>query len=77
MTTRHTLRCGAQGRTGTPCRKSAGWGTDHAGYGHCRLHGGASPNGRVFAAKLEAAAKAEHVARVMGFRSTSIRSLHS
>lgn len=37
-------RCGAKARsTGSPCRRPAGWGTDHNGQGRCRLHGGASP----------------------------------
>lgn len=35
--------CGAKTRAGTPCRKTAGWGTDHVGVGRCRLHGGATP----------------------------------
>lgn len=32
--------CGAKTRSGHPCRKEAGWGTDHFGEGRCRLHGG-------------------------------------
>ena len=37
-------RCGAKKRTnGKPCRKPAGWGTDHRGEGRCRIHGGANP----------------------------------
>lgn len=34
--------CGAQlrGRPGVYCRKPAGWGTQHAGSGRCKLHGG-------------------------------------
>jgi len=38
--------CGAKTRAGTPCKARRGWGTDHAGYGRCRLHGGSSPSGR-------------------------------
>ena len=34
--------CGAKTRKGTPCRRPAGWGTDHVGTGKCKLHGGAS-----------------------------------
>src|SRR5687768_3240460 len=35
--------CGARTRqTGQPCSRPAGWGTDHAGLGKCKLHGGAS-----------------------------------
>lgn len=36
-------KCGAKTRSGTPCKKRAGWGTDHVGQGRCKLHGGASP----------------------------------
>lgn len=35
--------CGAKTRSGGTCQKPAGWGTDHAGVGRCRLHGGKSP----------------------------------
>lgn len=35
--------CGAKTRRGTPCKKPAGWGTDHVGIGRCKLHGGATP----------------------------------
>jgi hypothetical protein len=38
--------CGARtrapSRRGRPCRKPAGWGTGHLGYGPCRLHGGST-----------------------------------
>lgn len=37
--------CGAKTRAGTPCRRPAGWGTDHVGEGRCKLHGGRSPRG--------------------------------
>jgi hypothetical protein len=37
--------CGAKKRSdGTPCRLFAGQGTDHAGVGRCRLHGGNTPS---------------------------------
>ena len=48
--------CGAKNRKGGPCEQPAGWGTDHAGYGRCRFHGGSSPNGRANGAKLRVAA---------------------
>ena len=33
--------CGAKAKsTGEPCRKPAGWGTDHPGEGRCKFHGG-------------------------------------
>lgn len=36
--------CGAKAKsTGKPCRREAGWGTDHFGEGRCRFHGGATP----------------------------------
>lgn len=34
--------CGAKTRSGSPCKKQPGWGTDHFGSGKCKLHGGAS-----------------------------------
>ncbi len=34
--------CGAKTRAGTPCRRPAGWGTNHPGSGRCKLHGGCS-----------------------------------
>lgn len=36
-------KCGAKNRAGSPCARPAGWGTDHAGSGRCKLHGGAAP----------------------------------
>ena len=37
--------CGATKRQGdkTPCKKPAGWGTSHVGFGSCKLHGGSTP----------------------------------
>lgn len=36
--------CGAKRRQGGgPCRRPAGWGTDHSGIGRCKLHGGRNP----------------------------------
>lgn len=52
----HGSTCGAHGKTsGTPCKRAAGWGTEHLGYGHCKLHGGASPGGKKYAQRLEMA----------------------
>jgi hypothetical protein len=50
--------CGARNRnkTGT-CKREAGWGTDHLGFGRCKLHGGSHRNGRKAAAKQEMAAQ--------------------
>lgn len=48
-------KCGAKKRTdGKPCGRPAGWGTDHAGVGHCRTHGGNAPNHKLNAAKQRA-----------------------
>lgn len=38
--------CDATTRTGEPCKRRAGWGTDHVGEGRCKQHGGASPSGK-------------------------------
>jgi alpha-D-ribose 1-methylphosphonate 5-triphosphate synthase subunit PhnG len=43
----HGNYCGAKKRQGEgTCRRPAGWGTDHAGVGHCKLHGGCTKNQR-------------------------------
>lgn len=41
----------AESRGGGTCRLRAGYGTDHVGYGRCKYHGGASPNGMMAAEK--------------------------
>lgn len=44
--TRQRKLCGAKTKsTGEPCRRTAGWGTDHPGEGRCKLHGGKSKCG--------------------------------
>jgi hypothetical protein len=43
-----------------------GWGTRHIGFGYCKLHGGASPSGELYRAKLQAFAEAVKLGRVMG-----------
>jgi hypothetical protein len=54
--------CGAKRRQGGgPCGRHAGWGTSHPGYGHCRDHGGASPGGVKYAARLAIAEQARAV----------------
>lgn len=45
--------CGGTNRAGEPCGHSAGWGTDHLGFGNCKNHGGSSPNGRKHAERQE------------------------
>lgn len=39
--------CGATKRQGdkSPCRRPAGAGTDHPGFGSCKLHAGSTPGG--------------------------------
>lgn len=50
--------CGARGRqTGKPCARPAGWGTDHVGFGECKLHGGSTRSGKIRATKLRVAAE--------------------
>ncbi len=49
-------RCGAKTRAGTPCAARRGWGTNHVGFGKCRLHGGTSPSGTVAGQRQAAAA---------------------
>lgn len=46
--------CGARKKNGEKCRAFAGQKTDHPGVGQCAFHGGATPNGRKHALKLEA-----------------------
>ena len=53
-----TPLCGARTRAGGTCKKTAGWGTATPGFGRCRLHGGATPNGRTHAAREAAKAEA-------------------
>ena len=58
LTTRRDAKpaCGAKKRDGSGdhCQLRAGWGTDHAGVGACKLHGGSTRNGRRNAAIVEA-----------------------
>lgn len=47
--------CGAKTRqegANPTCSLSAGWGTDHPGVGHCRLHGGNTPAQKIRAEKI-------------------------
>lgn len=52
-------KCDAKTRSGTPCTRTAGYGTTHLGVGRCKNHGGASPQaelgGQVELARREAA----------------------
>lgn len=59
--------CAAQKRQGGgPCMKPAGWGTNHLGYGRCRVHGGNTKNHRKSHAMQEAQVEYAKKARVMG-----------
>jgi hypothetical protein len=51
--------CGARKRQGEgTCQRPAGWGTEHAGYGLCKLHGGSTATKTIHAARLKADAEA-------------------
>jgi hypothetical protein len=47
-------KCGAETRSGGNCGRPKGWGTDHVGFGNCKLHAGSTPNGRKHGARLRA-----------------------
>jgi len=44
-------KCGAKTRQGGKCKNPAGFKTDHPGSGKCAHHGGATPSGRIAAAR--------------------------
>lgn len=54
--------CGHPTASGGTCQQPAGKNTDHLGYGHCRVHGGASPNGQKYGRRL----MAEHALATYG-----------
>jgi hypothetical protein len=49
--------CGARTRRGSECGRPSGWGTDHVGFGYCKLHGGCTPQGKTYGARLKALAE--------------------
>lgn len=53
--------CGAATRSGGSCKRKAGAGTDHKGYGNCAHHGGSTPNGVKHAARLAAVPELEQL----------------
>lgn len=60
--TPRTAICGAwKSNDAGQCAQKPGWGTDHPGYGHCKLHGGSSPGGEKAGAKLAMADKAREL----------------
>ena len=45
--------CGATLKSGDcSCGHQSGWGTDHPGFGQCKLHGGSTTNGKKHAKQL-------------------------
>lgn len=60
-------RCNFPRRNNPPCKRPAGDRTDHHGYGNCWIHGGSSPSGKMFAARLKAAELVEERRRLMVF----------
>jgi hypothetical protein len=50
-------RCGARTRQGGRCKRPAGAGTDHVGWGACKLHAGSTPSGRRGAHRARALAE--------------------
>lgn len=60
-------KCGARKRQGEPgslCNMAAGWGTNHQGYGTCRLHGGNTRGSRTHALKQQASDELAKLARL-------------
>lgn len=54
-------RCGANAKsTGQPCKRGAGAGTTHRGWGLCSNHGGSSPGGARNAERLRTEIEAAH-----------------
>lgn len=47
--------CESPKKNGGTCARPAGWGTDHVGFGRCKLHGGMLANLRLVAQKQMAA----------------------
>lgn len=60
-------RCGARKHQGSGlCRKPAGWGTDHVGFGCCRLHGGSTRNQVASARRAQVDAAVRDAVREVG-----------
>jgi hypothetical protein len=59
--------CGAQRRQAdAKCRRPAGWGTDHVGFGKCKLHGGSTKNHRQSAQAMASEADARAMLARLG-----------
>lgn len=74
--TGETPRCGSplanskkpgSDKAGKTCTHVAGWGTDHLGYGPCKLHTGQMPTGKKVAARERAEEAVEDYKRRMTF----------
>lgn len=61
MTRKGPLCGGRKHQGGGTCTQPAGWGTDHPGFGRCKLHAGASPSGRAAALAEQALAELERL----------------
>lgn len=63
-----SAKCGVPRRqaNGAPCKKSAGWGTDHNGTGPCRLHGGNFPSVATAAERARAHSELQAVLAGLG-----------
>lgn len=53
--------CGATTRNGGQCNRPAGWGTNHAGAGRCKLHAGSTPAGQAAGIRALEEAKARTI----------------
>lgn len=59
--------CGGRKRQGEgTCTRPAGWGTDHPGIGHCKLHGGSTGTHTTQAVRRRAEAEARAVLAELG-----------
>lgn len=61
-------KCRGITTAGGYCGRPAGWGTDHAGAGRCKLHGGSAPSGRKAGARMLAEKQAAASLAEMGVR---------
>lgn len=65
-----TAYCDARTKSGTRCRREAGWGTNHLGAGACKLHGGRTQSGELYGAKQLATAYAAERFGLSGLQPT-------
>lgn len=60
------LRQPSEAHDGDRCTRPSGWGTSHAGWGLCKLHGGSTPTGCMAAEREQAQAVLEQAKRTFG-----------